>query len=126
MENPLLEWFPSNPGLAALISIGLQYNNSYYRRTAKCLYYCWHCYFFGFKMGLIILIAGEAAGGIVSFTLYRKGLHKLSTYPRFKMDNKYINRLKNTDGVTAFFIVILLRIFTIRTFWCCDLYSSPK
>lgn len=110
MENPLLEWFPSNPGLAALISIGLNIIIAIIGVLPSAFITVGTVIFFGFKMGLIILIAGEAAGGIVSFILYRKGLHKLSTYPRFKMGNKYINRLKNTDGLTAFFIVILLRI----------------
>lgn len=111
VENPLLEWFPSNPGLATLISIGLNIIIAITGVLPSAFITIGTVSFFGLKMGLIILIAGEAAGAIVSFILYRKGLHKLSTYPRFnKIDNKLIHRLKNTDGVTASFIVILLRV----------------
>lgn len=67
--------------------------------------------FFGFSMGLVVLIIGEAAGAIVSFILYRKGVNKLSTYLKIQhLENKYLGKLKNTGGMTAFFLVILLRI----------------
>lgn len=65
--------------------------------------------FFGFKYGIILLIIGEAAGAIVSFILYRKGVSKLlnkNHINRFR----FIKRLKNSAGIEAFFIVLFLRI----------------
>lgn len=65
----------------------------------------------GFENGLIILIIGEAAGAMVSFFLYRKGVYKLSDYLKIKkFENKYLRRLQNTEGIKAFLIVILLRV----------------
>lgn len=63
------------------------------------------------NLAIIILIIGEAAGAIISFTLYRKGLQKLSAFPRFnKLENRYLSKLKESDGAQAFFIVIFLRV----------------
>lgn len=66
---------------------------------------------FGLKIGLFILIVGEAAGAIVSFIIYRKGLHKISSYSKLNINkNKFLQRLKNNNGVGAFLMVIFLRI----------------
>src|SRR5690606_26173373 len=65
----------------------------------------------GFETGLVILIIGEAIGAMVSFILYRKGVHRFSTYPKINgFQNKFLQRLKNNGGVEAFLIVILLRV----------------
>ncbi|MGG0717189.1 VTT domain-containing protein [Robertmurraya massiliosenegalensis] len=65
----------------------------------------------GFNLGVVILIIGEAVGAIISFTLYRRGLRKLSTYPKFnKFENRFLAKLKESDGVEAILIVVLLRV----------------
>ncbi|MDM5205377.1 TVP38/TMEM64 family protein [Cytobacillus kochii] len=113
MENHLLEWFPTNPGLAAAISIGLNIIVAITGVLPSTFITIGTVGVFGFKIGLFILIIGEASGAIVSFFLYRKGLYKLfSAYPKINNieKNKFLFRLKNTKGITAFFIVILLRI----------------
>jgi uncharacterized membrane protein YdjX (TVP38/TMEM64 family) len=113
MESYLLEWFPTNPGLAAVISIGLNIMVAIIGVLPSAFITIGTVGIFGFKIGLFILIIGEASGAIVSFLLYRKGLYKLfSTYPKINNmeKNKFLCRLKNTKGITAFFIVILLRI----------------
>lgn len=67
--------------------------------------------YLGFHTGLMILMIGEAAGAIVSFILYRKGVNKLTSYPKIRqIENKFLEKIKTTDGMTAFFMVILLRI----------------
>ncbi|KON88667.1 hypothetical protein AF332_18885 [Sporosarcina globispora] len=65
---------------------------------------------FNLKMGLILLIIGEAAGAIISFVLYRKGITKLtSSFPQLK-NNKFLSKLQNAEGSDSFFMVILLRV----------------
>ena len=63
--------------------------------------------FFGFGYGLLLSIIGEALGAIISFYLYRKGLNKLTK--KVPDNNKYLNRLQETEGITAFSLVLALR-----------------
>ena len=67
--------------------------------------------YFGFAGGLAVSIIGEALGAIVSFLLYRKGIKKLEETFSAKRSLKLLERLKNTGGLEAFFLVLLLRIF---------------
>lgn len=63
--------------------------------------------FFGLYGGLLVSIAGEAVGAIISFILYRKGLRKWKS----KGDqNKVLLRLKNVEGKNAFWLILGLRI----------------
>lgn len=111
MINPLVDWSHVNPILAALMSIGLNIVISITGVLPSAFITVGTVGFFGFKIGLIILIVGEAAGAIVSFILYRKGLHKISSYSKFNnIDNKFLQRLKNNNGIDAFLMVIFLRI----------------
>ncbi|PAE26640.1 VTT domain-containing protein [Bacillus sp. 7894-2] len=65
---------------------------------------------FDLKLGLIILIIGEAAGAIISFILYRKGITKLTaSFPQLKNDNLF-SKLKNAEGPVAFYMIVLLRV----------------
>lgn len=65
---------------------------------------------FDLKMGLVLLIIGEAAGAIISFILYRKGITKLtSSFPKPK-NNKFFSKLQSAEGPDAFFMVVLLRV----------------
>jgi len=109
MEEYLLEWFPSNPILAVLISISLNIFVAISGFLPSAFITAGNIVFFGFEIGLLISIAGEAAGAIVSFILYRKGLIKLSSYIK-KTKSKLLLKLKNTEGVEAIFIVLALRI----------------
>ena len=67
--------------------------------------------YFGFSGGLALSIIGEAAGAIISFFLYRKGVKKLAQKISTHKSVKGLERLRNTDGPEAFFLVILLRLF---------------
>ncbi|WP_282155961.1 TVP38/TMEM64 family protein [Cytobacillus gottheilii] len=112
MENPLLNWFPDNLSLTALISMGLNILIAVTGLLPSTFITFGTIEILGFKTGLIILIAGEAAGAIVSFILYRKGLFRLlSTYPKINnIENKFLRRLRKNEGIDAFFTVILLRV----------------
>ncbi|MBM4760862.1 TVP38/TMEM64 family protein [Bacillus sp. B15-48] len=71
----------------------------------------WTIALFGFEIGLILLIVGEALGAIISFILYRKGVKLFSRKAKKKkLENKFLRRLKQTAGTEAFFLVILLRL----------------
>ena len=64
--------------------------------------------FFGFGYGLLISIIGEALGAIVSFALYRLGLNRVQS--KVFIQNPYIEKLKQTGGITAFILVLSLRL----------------
>ncbi|MBT2756832.1 TVP38/TMEM64 family protein [Mesobacillus foraminis] len=64
----------------------------------------------GFANDLILSIAGEALGGVISFFLYRKGLAKIPAYKKnIKFMETFLNRLRKTGGIEAVFLVLLLR-----------------
>ncbi|MCM3574370.1 VTT domain-containing protein [Mesobacillus subterraneus] len=67
--------------------------------------------YFGFSLGLFLSILGEALGAVISFILYRKGLKKLGG----KIDSvkaiKLLEKLKQTKGMEAFVLVLVLRLF---------------
>jgi uncharacterized membrane protein YdjX (TVP38/TMEM64 family) len=67
--------------------------------------------YFGFSLGLFLSILGEALGAVISFILYRKGLKKLSGKIDSSRTIKILERLKETDGMEAFLLVLVLRLF---------------
>ncbi|PLR84929.1 TVP38/TMEM64 family protein [Bacillus canaveralius] len=108
MDDFLLEWFPVNPIVAALISIAFNIAIAISGVVPSAFITAGNIAFFGFETGLIVSIAGEAAGAIVSFVIYRKGINKFTTDR--KMKNTFLRKLKNTGGVEAAILVLLLRI----------------
>lgn len=79
MTDTLLTWFPNHWLLMILISIGLNIFIAITGILPSAFITVITVGFFGFNIGLFILIVGEAAGAIVSFILYRKGVNKLSS-----------------------------------------------
>jgi uncharacterized membrane protein YdjX (TVP38/TMEM64 family) len=107
----LYDWFPDNQVIAALISISLNILIAITGVLPSAFITLGTVGILGLNAGILVLIIGEAAGAIVSFILYRKGIHKLASSPKFnKIQNKYLQKLSNTDAISAFFIVILLRL----------------
>jgi uncharacterized membrane protein YdjX (TVP38/TMEM64 family) len=66
--------------------------------------------YFGFNYGLVISIIGEALGTVISFYLYRKGI-KVVEKVKLLENNRFVMRLKETNGSEAVLIVLGLRIF---------------
>ena len=90
MEDLFFTWMPTNPFLAAFISIGLNIIVAITGVLPSAFITVGTVGFFGFKWALLILIVGEAAGAIVSFILYRKGVHKLLAKPKMNSkENKF-------------------------------------
>ena len=111
MEIDILGWLPENLGMTVIISILLNVVVAITGVLPSTFITIGTVGVLGFKMGLITLILGEAAGAIISFILYRKGVNKLlSRFNLLTHENKFLKMLKDTDGITAFIIVVLLRI----------------
>lgn len=109
MEDVLLDWFPSNRIIAALISIGLNILIAVAGIFPSAFITAGNIVYFGFEAGLLVSIAGEASGAIVSFVLYRKGLIKLSSNLK-KSKYKLLVKLRQTTGIEAILLVLTLRI----------------
>ncbi|WP_340084964.1 VTT domain-containing protein [Siminovitchia sp. FSL H7-0308] len=108
MEHVVTEWFPEHQWMAVIISICLNMIIAISGILPSAPVTAGNIIFFGFKTGLLISIIGEAAGAVVSFLLYRKGIR--TWFARNKVKNRFLNKLKHTHGVEAAILVIMLRI----------------
>lgn len=59
----------------------------------------------GFGPGVAVSIVGEAFGAVLSFILYRRALHRYTS-----PDGKRLRRLREAEGVEAWFLVLSLRL----------------
>ncbi|WP_174735183.1 TVP38/TMEM64 family protein [Mesobacillus harenae] len=66
--------------------------------------------YFGLVPGILVSIAGEALGAIISFYIYRKGTDKLAKTFTHK-PGRLLTRLKKTKGTEAVLLVLALRVF---------------
>lgn len=112
MFAAVLDWLSGKPVLGALFSIVMNIAVAITGVLPSAFITVGTIAFFDFQWGLFILVIGEAAGAIISFILYRKGISKLlSVFSKSSnKKNKFMQKLKEADGANAFFIVILLRI----------------
>ncbi|KKB34430.1 TVP38/TMEM64 family protein [Bacillus thermotolerans] len=101
-----MTWMPANPVLAFVISIILNILIAVSGVLPSAFITAANVAFFGFEIGLLVSIAGEAAGAVVSFVLYRKGLQKL----RVKLKHRLLMKLQQTKGAEAIGLVLLLRV----------------
>lgn len=112
MEPMFLEYIASNPLLFLLISVTLNIIIAILGILPSAFLTAANITVFGFNIGLALSIIGEALGAIISFLLYRKGIRKLST--QFTSRNRFLHalldKLKNTEGLGAVFLVLVLRI----------------
>ncbi|WP_338469394.1 VTT domain-containing protein [Niallia sp. XMNu-256] len=108
----LLDWFPSSSIWAALISILLNVVIAITGIFPSTFITVATVSIFSFEYALTLLIIGEAIGAIVSFILYRKGAKKLLSKPKMSTiaNHKYLQKLGKTGGMTAVFIILLLRV----------------
>ncbi|PLT32574.1 TVP38/TMEM64 family protein [Bacillus sp. V5-8f] len=111
MENQVVSWFAENAGYAIWISILLNMIISLLGIVPSVFLTAANITFFGFYNGVSISIAGEAVGAIVSFYLYRKGIHKF--LPEKLSQNRYLRRLQTSRGFEAFVLILALRLFPL-------------
>jgi len=105
----VLEGLPNHPIIVSVISVILNIVVAISGVFPSAAITAGNIVFFGFKVGLLVSIIGEAAGAIVSFILYRKGLNKI--FSSDKVKNRFLHKLKFTRGLEAVLLVLLLRIF---------------
>lgn len=109
MEAQILQWFGDSGLFAVGLSLGLNTIVSVAGVIPSFFITAANISFFGFSKGLLLSILGEAIGAIISFYLYRKGINIVKN--RYTLNNKYLNRLEETKGMEAFFLIFALRIF---------------
>lgn len=108
MESLLLQWLPESPFLVLLISISLNVLIAISGVLPSAMITAGNIAFFGFETGLLVSIIGEAVGAVISFIIYRKGLNKIISQEKAK--NRFLNKLKKTQGMEAVILVLFLRI----------------
>ena len=108
METQIIHLFEGLGIFAILVSIVLNVVISVLGVVPSFFLTAANISFFGFGQGLLVSIAGEALGAIVSFYLYRKGIKKVTK--KVTIQNRWIQNLKQTGGITAFFLVLALRL----------------
>jgi len=109
MQEQLLQWFEFSGIFAVVISILVNIVVNLLGVVPATFVMAANLLFFGFWQGLLISLIGEVVGAVVAFYFYRKGIVKLSQ--KFEINNKYLQRLQNTEGKEAFWLVVLLRLF---------------
>jgi len=108
MENVLLQWLPKNPVIAIIISLSLNILIAISGVLPSVAITAGNIVYFGFGAGLVVSIIGEAAGAVVTFMLYRKGLKKIISHKQVK--SRLLRRLKGTQSIEAVFLVLILRV----------------
>ena len=108
METLLFELFDIHWSLAVVISILLNTLISISGVLPSTIITIVNIGTFGFAYGLLLSIAGEAIGAIVSFYLYRKGLQKWGVTKKFT--HPYFARLLQSNGWNAMVLIFSLRL----------------
>ncbi len=106
----LLELLPENIIIAVMVSILLNIIIAVAGLIPSTFITAANIIFFGFQIGLVISIIGEAAGAIISFLLYRKGVKAFENRVDKPINNRFLEKLKNALGMEAIFLVLILRI----------------
>ena len=108
MEEQVILLFKDIGLFAVLLSVALNILISVLGVVPSIFLTAANIRFFGFGYGLLVSIIGEAFGAIISFSLYRLGLNKVQS--KVSIQNRYIKKLKQTKGTTAFILVLSLRL----------------
>ncbi|MGM9950378.1 MAG: TVP38/TMEM64 family protein [Lysinibacillus sp.] len=108
METILFELFNIHWLIAVLISILLNTLISIAGVLPSTIITIVNIGTFGFAFGLLLSIAGEAIGAIVSFYLYRKGLQKWNVTKKFT--HPYLKQLLQSKGWNAMMLIFSLRL----------------
>lgn len=108
MKEQLIELFNNHPQAAVLVSLGISVLVAVLGLVPSFFITAANLIFFGFWRGLLISMAGEVLGAIISFFLYRKGFKKmaeksLDRFPKAKP-------LLTVKDREAFILILSLRL----------------
>ena len=106
----LLEFLPENTMIAVIVSILLNIIIAVAGLIPSTFITAANIIYFGFQFGLVISIAGEAAGAVISFLLYRKGVKSFENRVNKPINNRFLEKLKSAQGMEANILVLILRI----------------
>ncbi|WP_042350774.1 TVP38/TMEM64 family protein [Bacillus massiliigorillae] len=107
MEQFVLDLFANYKDFALCISIFISVIVSIAGVLPSVFVTAANITFFGFAEGIFVSLVGEALGAIISFFIYRKGIHKVNIHST----NKAIIRLKSAKGFEGFMLILALRLF---------------
>lgn len=110
METPIILLFEASGVFAILLSLLMNIFIGILGIVPSVFLTAANLLFFGFELGVLISILGEALGAIISFILYRKGINKFIK-SKYLASHSMLTRLEKSKGAEAFGLIIALRIF---------------
>ncbi|WP_335871855.1 TVP38/TMEM64 family protein [Bacillus sp. 2205SS5-2] len=108
METHIINWFESSGAFAVWFSLLINIVISVIGVVPSVFVTAANLHFFGFEQGLLLSIAGEACGAIISFYLYRLGVNRF--FQKFPLQHPYLIRLRQSSGMDTFFLIVALRV----------------
>lgn len=109
MKEFLIDLFTANPAFGVFLSIALNIIISILGVVPSIFLTAANLAVFGFWEGTLLSFAGEAAGAVISFLLYRKGF-KRATEAKLSSAHPKVLKLLNTEGANAFILILSLRL----------------
>jgi uncharacterized membrane protein YdjX (TVP38/TMEM64 family) len=108
MKETVIQLFHQNPDVAVLISICISIIVAVLGLVPSVFITAANILFFGFWKGTVISFAGEAAGAVIAFLLYRKGFKRIAVarldrFPQLK-------KLVEVEGRQAYMLIFSLRL----------------
>jgi uncharacterized membrane protein YdjX (TVP38/TMEM64 family) len=108
MKEAVLTFFQEYPNLAIISSLVISILIAVIGILPSFFITAANILFFGFWQGIAISAAGEAAGAVVAFYLYRKGFKKGANQQLEKY--KTVNTLLHAENSKAFWLILSLRL----------------
>lgn len=106
----LLQLLPNNIVIGIIISIFINIFIAVAGIIPSTFLTAANVVYFGFQLGLIVSIAGEAIGAIISFVLYRNGIKAIENKFGRYTNLAFIEKLKSAEGIEAIILVLFLRV----------------
>ena len=110
MEGQVIQLFDNIGVFAVILSVALNILISVLGVVPSFFLTAANISFFGFGYGLVVSIIGEAIGAVISFYLYRLGIQKVKEKEKVSINNRFLIKLQQTEGITAFVLVFALRL----------------
>ncbi|WP_409296478.1 TVP38/TMEM64 family protein [Peribacillus sp. SCS-26] len=108
MQEYVIDMLTDYRDIALLLSIGINILISILGVVPSVFLTAANLAVFGFWEGMAVSFAGEAAGAVISFVLYRKGFRRLTDLKGFS--HPKVKRLLSARGSEAFLLILSLRL----------------